>query len=143
MERTWWDTLKPVYLWRRQETGIAWRRTDKAAGRQPANNLITFHNFQALWVASRESFQFVLLQKRRTSGVKSPTHTLWFFSPGSSLLLLWFSFQRTGGFVFGIIFPFSLCITVKAIWSFAKLMKPYPAAASENLFFITCGGGLI
>ena len=77
----------------------------------------------------------------QTSGVRSPTQTLKFFSPGSSLLLLWFSLQRTGGFVFGIIFPFNLCITVTAAWSLAKLMKPYPAVSSENLIVITCDGG--
>ena len=33
--------LSTVYLWRRRETGIAWRRTDTAASRQPVNNLIT------------------------------------------------------------------------------------------------------
>jgi hypothetical protein len=34
-------------------------------------------------------------------------------------------------------------LLVVITWSLEKFMNPYPAAASENLFFITWVGGMI
>ena len=35
-------------------------------------------------------------ERSSTSGVRSPTHTEWSFSPGISRVLWWFSLKRTG-----------------------------------------------
>lgn len=41
------------------------------------------------------------------------------------------------GVLFGMIFPFSLCIAIRAAGSESKLMKPYEAGSPVNLFLMT------